>query len=139
MICSGWRSASHAIPFSSPPCREGQGGGFSAGEARCLGGASRDEAVLGAQTRAPTPNPSLKGMGANPNCARYAPQMPVPDRTLVTLDPLNYHAFLDRTRTDDILLCSGTRWLPRLIRWSTASEWSHIAMVVRVEQLVRAR
>ena len=74
-------------------------------------------------------------LGTTPPDARYAGTMPVPDQSLTTLDPLDYHAFLDRTRTGDILLCSGTHWFSRLIRWATASEWSHIAMVVRVDDL----
>lgn len=63
--------------------------------------------------------------------------MPVSPDALTDLPPLDYAAIRAEVRTGDIALCSGTQFFSRVIRWGTASPWSHVAMIFRLEDLNR--
>lgn len=56
--------------------------------------------------------------------------------------PLNinlrfYEAMREEFKTGDLLFFSGNHWLSGLIRWRSKSAWSHVGMVVRIEELDR--
>jgi hypothetical protein len=63
--------------------------------------------------------------------------MPVPDSALTDLPPLSYAELRAQVRTGDIAICSGTQMFSRAIRWATGSPWSHVALILRVEELDR--
>jgi hypothetical protein len=48
-----------------------------------------------------------------------------------------YEAMRQEFRTGDLLFFSGDHWLSGLIRWRSKSAWSHVGMVVRIEELDR--
>jgi hypothetical protein len=56
---------------------------------------------------------------------------------LRTLKPELLSAVARRVRDGDILLCSATDPFSRLIRWSTKSPWSHVALAYRWPALNR--
>jgi hypothetical protein len=51
--------------------------------------------------------------------------------------PRPYAEVRDLVRNGDIMLCQGSDAFSKLIRWSTKSPWSHIAMAFRIERLDR--
>jgi len=57
--------------------------------------------------------------------------MTIANDVLKTLKPEPLAAITRRIRDGDILLCSATDPFSRLIRWSTSSPWSHIALAYR--------
>jgi len=61
----------------------------------------------------------------------------VPASALTELPPQPYDAIRALVRTGDLALCSGTAMFSRAIRWATASPWSHVAMIVRLEEVGR--
>jgi hypothetical protein len=61
----------------------------------------------------------------------------VPESALSDLPPLDYASIRALVRTGDLLLCSGTQLFSRAIRWATSSEFSHVAMLVRLEEIDR--
>lgn len=61
--------------------------------------------------------------------------MTVPDNVLDTFPPQPYAEVRKLVKDGDLFLCQGTDYFSRLIRWSTRSPWSHIAMAFRVESL----
>ncbi len=63
--------------------------------------------------------------------------MSVPDSALTALPEQDYDAIRTLVQTGDLALCSGTLPFSRLIQWATGSPWSHIAMIVRLEELDR--
>jgi hypothetical protein len=63
--------------------------------------------------------------------------MPVPDSALVDLPPLTYAELRAQVRTGDIAICSGTQLFSRAIRWATGSPWSHVALILRIEEFDR--
>jgi hypothetical protein len=48
-----------------------------------------------------------------------------------------YEAMRGEFKTGDLLFFSGDHWLSGLIRWRSKSAWSHVGMVVRIEELDR--
>jgi hypothetical protein len=50
---------------------------------------------------------------------------------------MHYQDIRSQLRSGDLLLCSGTGWFSRLIQAATGSEWSHVGLVLRLEQLDR--
>jgi hypothetical protein len=50
---------------------------------------------------------------------------------LKTLKPEDLSEILPQIQDGDILLCSTTNMFARLIRWSTKSPWSHVAIVYK--------
>jgi hypothetical protein len=63
--------------------------------------------------------------------------MAILDDALERLPPRPYAEIEREVRTGDLILCSGSSFFSRLIRWATGSPWSHIALVVRVEEIGR--
>ena len=63
--------------------------------------------------------------------------MSIPDSALTELPEQDYTAIRRLVRTGDLALCSGTPAFSRVIRWATGSPWSHIAMIVRLDELDR--
>lgn len=63
--------------------------------------------------------------------------MTVPASALTDLPPQDYPAIRAIVKTGDLALCSGTQPFSRVIQWATSSPWSHIAMIVRLEDLDR--
>jgi hypothetical protein len=61
----------------------------------------------------------------------------VPDSTLTELPEQDYAAIRTLVKTGDLAICSGTLPFSRLIQWATGSPWSHIAMIVRLDDLDR--
>ena len=61
--------------------------------------------------------------------------MSVPEHALEELKPLPYAQVREQVRDGDILLCQGSDPFSKLIRWSTKSPWSHIAMAFRIDSL----
>ena len=55
-------------------------------------------------------------------------------------DESNLH-FYEKMRsefeTGDLLFFSGNHWLSSLIRWRSKSAWSHVGMVIKIEELDR--
>lgn len=50
---------------------------------------------------------------------------------------VEYTTIRDELRTGDLLLCAGTSVMSRLIQRATGSCWSHVAIIVRVEEIDR--
>lgn len=48
-----------------------------------------------------------------------------------------YEAIRPNLKTGDLLFFSGDHWLSGLIRWRSRSAWSHVGMVVRLEEINR--
>lgn len=48
-----------------------------------------------------------------------------------------YEAMRDQFKTGDLLFFSGEHWLSRLIRWRSKSAWSHVGLVIRIEEIDR--
>lgn len=63
--------------------------------------------------------------------------MTVPASALTELPEQTYDTIRTLVKTGDLALCSGTPAFSRLIQWATASPWSHIAMIVRLDELDR--
>lgn len=63
--------------------------------------------------------------------------MTSPAEALATWTPQRYAAVRAAVRTGDLLICSGDQMFSRVIQWATSSPWSHIAMVVRLDELGR--
>ena len=63
--------------------------------------------------------------------------MAIDDNVLKTLKPEPLSALAGRVRDGDILLCSATDPFSRLIRWSTKSPWSHVALAYRWRSVSR--
>jgi len=60
-----------------------------------------------------------------------------PAEALASWPPQRYAAVRSAVRTGDLAICSGNQMFSRVIQWATKSEWSHIAMIVRLEELDR--
>jgi hypothetical protein len=63
--------------------------------------------------------------------------MAVPEDALERFKPQPYEAVRAMVRDADLLLCSTDHALAKLIRWSTRSPWSHVAMAFRLEEIDR--
>ncbi len=63
--------------------------------------------------------------------------MTVPASALTKLPAKDYNAIRKLVRTGDMALCSGTNPFSRAIRWATKSTWTHIALIVRLEDIDR--
>ena len=63
--------------------------------------------------------------------------MTVPDDVLDTFKPKPYAQVRKLVQDGDLLLCQGRDPFSKLIRWSTRSPWSHIAIAFRIESLDR--
>ena len=63
--------------------------------------------------------------------------MAIADNVLSELKPQPYAKVRELVRDGDLLLCSATDPFSRLIRWSTKTPWSHIAIAYRIESLDR--
>jgi hypothetical protein len=61
--------------------------------------------------------------------------MAIPDDVLETFKPKPYAQVRKLVRDGDLLLCQGRDPFSRLIRWSTRSPWSHIAIAFRIDSL----
>jgi Permuted papain-like amidase enzyme, YaeF/YiiX, C92 family len=48
-----------------------------------------------------------------------------------------YQSARDKFETGDLLFFSGKHWLSSLIRWRSKSSWSHIGMVIHIQELDR--
>jgi hypothetical protein len=60
-----------------------------------------------------------------------------PAEALSHWTPQRYAAVRAGVRTGDLLICSGNQAFSRVIQWATRSPWSHIAMVVRLDEIDR--
>lgn len=49
----------------------------------------------------------------------------------------DYDAIRRLVRTGDLALCRGTQLFSRAVGWSTGSPWSHIALIVRLDDIGR--
>lgn len=56
---------------------------------------------------------------------------------LQTLKPQSYAEIRKAVRDGDVLLCSATDDVSRLIRWATKSPWSHVAIAYRLDEIDR--
>ena len=63
--------------------------------------------------------------------------MTVPTSALTDLPAQDYEAIRALVKTGDMALCSGNNAFSRVIRWATKSAWSHIALIVRLEDIDR--
>jgi hypothetical protein len=63
--------------------------------------------------------------------------MTIPDDVLAKLKPRPYADVRRLVRNGDLLLCSANDPFSRLIRWSSASPWSHVAIAYRIRSLNR--
>lgn len=63
--------------------------------------------------------------------------MPIPASALTELPALAYRELRAQVRTGDIAICSGTQLFSKAIRWATGSPWSHVALIVRADDLDR--
>ena len=63
--------------------------------------------------------------------------MAISDDVLETFPPQPYDEVRKLVRDGDILLCQGKDPFSKLIRWSTKSPWSHIAIAFRIDSLDR--
>jgi hypothetical protein len=63
--------------------------------------------------------------------------MAIDPSVLNSLKPQAYSAIRDQVRDGDLLLCSATDSVSRLIRWATASPWSHVAIAYRLDTIDR--
>lgn len=61
--------------------------------------------------------------------------MAIPDDVLETFKPLAYPELRKLVKDGDLFLCQGRDPFSRLIRWSTKSPWSHIAIAFRIDSL----
>jgi uncharacterized protein YycO len=48
-----------------------------------------------------------------------------------------YDAMRTEFNTGDLIFFSGNHWLSGLIRWKSKSAWSHVGMVIRIEEMDR--
>ena len=46
-----------------------------------------------------------------------------------------YSQFKQTLQTGDLIFYSGNHWLSGLIRWRSKSAWSHVGMVIRVDEI----
>ena len=63
--------------------------------------------------------------------------MTIADNVLSELKPLAYAKARKLVRNGDLLLCSADDPFSKVIRWSTQSPWSHIAIAYRIDSLDR--
>ena len=63
--------------------------------------------------------------------------MAIADNVLTEMKPVPYPKARGLVRNGDLLLCSATDPFSQLIRWSTRTPWSHIAIAYRIESLDR--
>lgn len=63
--------------------------------------------------------------------------MAIADNVLQELKPQPYARVRRLVQDGDLLLCSATDPFSRLIRWSTKTPWSHIAIAYRIPSLDR--
>jgi len=63
--------------------------------------------------------------------------MTISNDVLQRFPPRPYAEVRGLVRSGDIMLCQGGDAFSKLIRWSTKSPWSHIAMAFRIEPLDR--
>ncbi|CAN5348372.1 hypothetical protein BH10PSE15_BH10PSE15_05870 [soil metagenome] len=63
--------------------------------------------------------------------------MTTPAEALASWSPQRYATVRAAVRTGDLAICSGDQMFSRVIQWATRSDWSHIAMIVRLEELDR--
>ncbi len=63
--------------------------------------------------------------------------MAIADNVLSELKPIPYPKAREMVQDGDLLLCSATDPFSRLIRWSTKTPWSHIAIAYRIPSLDR--
>jgi hypothetical protein len=63
--------------------------------------------------------------------------MTIPADVLTELKPQPYAAVRKLVKTGDLLLCSANDPFSRVIRWSSASPWSHVAIAYRIPALNR--
>ena len=63
--------------------------------------------------------------------------MAIADNVLTEMKPIAYPKAREMVRDGDLLLCSATDPFSKLIRWSTKTPWSHVAIAYRIETLGR--
>jgi hypothetical protein len=63
--------------------------------------------------------------------------MTIPDDVLNTMAPQTYKQVRDQVQDGDLLLCSATDPMSRLIRFGTKSPWSHIGIAYRLDEIDR--
>lgn len=61
--------------------------------------------------------------------------MTIPEDVLETFKPQPYAEVRKLVKDGDLLLCQGRDPFSKLIRWSTKSPWSHIAIAFRIDSL----
>ncbi|SOE22377.1 Permuted papain-like amidase enzyme, YaeF/YiiX, C92 family [Spirosomataceae bacterium TFI 002] len=49
----------------------------------------------------------------------------------------HYESIRDELKTGDLIFFSGDHWLSGLIRWRSRSAWSHVGIVVKIEEMNR--
>ena len=50
---------------------------------------------------------------------------------------VDYQSIRDEIRSGDILMCAGNAWFSKLIQRATGSTWSHVAFVMRLDEIGR--
>ena len=63
--------------------------------------------------------------------------MAIADNVLTEMKPIAYAKARVMVQDGDLLLCSATDPFSKLIRWSTKTPWSHIAIAYRIPSLDR--
>jgi len=63
--------------------------------------------------------------------------MAIADNVLIELKAQPYGKVRTLVQDGDLLLCSATDPMSKLIRWSTKTPWSHVAIAYRIESLDR--
>jgi len=61
--------------------------------------------------------------------------MTISDDVLKTFKPIPYPSLRKLVKDGDLFLCQGSDPFSKLIRWSTKSPWSHIAIAFRIDSL----
>ena len=52
-------------------------------------------------------------------------------------EAVDYSKFRDEIRTGDLLLCSGTSMMSKIIQHMTGSVWSHVGVILRADPITR--
>src|SRR3569833_1331048 len=111
----------------SPSCAAASGAaGWAAAMEPKLSQAATAKAVLSSARIRHSPSPEAR-----------ATQMAIPDNVLSELKPIAYAKAREMVQDGDFLLCLVSDLFSRLIRWSTKTPWSHIAIAYRIPPLDR--
>lgn len=63
--------------------------------------------------------------------------MPIPVDSYPKVPTATYDALRDNIRSGDILMCSGNATISKIIQQATKSVWSHVAFIIRLDNINR--